>query len=73
MISGIVLPFILTSLVPSSVTVSLNAHEMSAICISKMRSLMYWDMTAFVRRLMVGSSGSASGCLYSMSIIAMSG
>lgn len=70
MISGMVLLLIRTSLVPS-VTVSLKEQEMSAICISKMRSRMYLAMTALVLLLIVGSSGSSAGCLYSMSIIAM--
>ena len=40
MISGMVLPLMYTSLLPSSMTVSVNLQEMSAICISKIRSLM---------------------------------
>ena len=71
MISGMVLPLMYTSLFPSSTRVSVNLHEMSAICISKIRSLMYEAITALVLLRMVGSSGSWEVCLYSMSIIAM--
>lgn len=63
MISGIVRPLMVTTLTPSSETTSLNEHETSPICISKIRSRMYFVMAAFVLLLIVGSSGSSVGCV----------